>query len=117
MTLIRPLALALCFISLPAFGDAGPSDLPADDAGIVEDVGEYPDAGCPDGVCCVVLPNWDAAMFDAGPIDTGQRRRRPRIDAGQTPPPAEGGFGCSLGGAASLLWLLPLAASRRRKSQ
>ena len=116
MRLIAPLALALCLTSLPAFADAGPV-ASADDAGVVEDVGEYPDAGCADGVCCVVLPNWDAALFDAGPVDTGQRRRRPRADAGEVAPPDEGGFGCSAGGAASLLWLIPLAAVRRRKSQ
>ena len=115
MRLITSLALALCLTPLPTFADAGPV-VPTDDAGVVEDVGEYPDAGCADGVCCVVLPNWDVGMFDAGPIDTGQRRRRPAVDAGQIAPPEEGGFSCSGTGVASLLWLLPIAAARRRKS-
>ena len=114
MRLITPLAVALCLTPLPAFADAG-AIVPTDDAGVVEDVGEYPDAGCADGVCCVVLPNWDVGVFDAGPIDTGQRRRRPAVDAGQPTPPDESGFSCSGGGAASLFWLLSVAAVRRRK--
>ena len=116
MKLIRILSLAFCLVSASAFADVGANVPSSDDAGVVGDVGEYPDTGCADGLCCVVLPNWDAAFFDAGVVDTGQRRRRPRADAGQAPPPAEGGVGCAIGGAASVLWLLPLVATRRRKS-
>ena len=126
---IRQLGLALVLFSSPALAlvppadagstaDAGVSDrLPvSDDAGeAAGDTGAYPDSGCPDGVCCIVLPDWDASVFDAGPVDTGARRRRPALDAGSTTPPDEGGFGCSAGGAASLLWMVPLAALRRRR--
>ncbi len=85
------------------------------DAGVVADTGAYPDTGCPDGVCCLVLPDFDAS-FDSGPVDTGRRRRRAvNTDAGAEPP-EEGLFGCSASAASSLLWLLPLALTRRRRS-
>ena len=85
------------------------------DAGVVADTGAYPDTGCPDGVCCLVLPDFDAS-FDTGPVDTGRRRRRAvNPDAGAEPPD-EGLFGCSASGVSSLLWLLPLALTRRRRS-
>jgi hypothetical protein len=130
MLSLRHIGLALLLVSSPALAlvpppDAGPetadsgvSELPpAEDAGAeVADTGAYPDTGCADGVCCIVLPDWDAAFFDTGSTDTGARRRRPRSDAGSTTPPDEGGFGCSAGGAASLLWLIPLAALRRRRN-
>ena len=80
MKIIRILTLALCFASAPALADAGADGSSSDDAGVVGDVGEYPDTGCADGLCCVVLPNWDVSFFDAGVVDTGQRRRRPRAD-------------------------------------
>jgi hypothetical protein len=131
MLSLRHIGLALLLVSAPALAlvpppDAGPTaadsgvsdERPsAEDAGVeVADTGAYPDTGCPDGVCCIVLPDWDAAFFDTGSTDTGARRRRPRSDAGSTTPPDEGGFGCSAGGAASLLWLIPLAALRRRRN-
>ena len=132
MCSLRSIGLALLLVSSPALAlvpppdagapaeDSGLSDrlpAPAGDAGeVVGDTGAYPDSGCPDGVCCIVLPDWDASVFDAGPVDTGARRRRPRADVGAAPPPDEGGFGCSAGGAASLLWMIPLAAVRRRRN-
>jgi hypothetical protein len=127
MVSFRHIGLALVLLSSPALAlqpppdagtsaDAGVSEPASDDAGeAVGDTGAYPDSGCADGVCCIVLPDWDASVFDAGPVDTGARRRRPPLDAGAVTPPDEGGFGCSAGGAASLLWMLPLAALRRRR--
>ena len=85
------------------------------DNGTAADAGVYPDTGCLDGICCLVLPNWDAGYFDAGIVDTGRRRRVIRTpDAGEDAP-GDGLSGCSASGASSLLWLLPLMAIRRRK--
>ena len=126
----------LCFVAAPAYAirpqpaDAGTSvpEPPADTGTTMVDTGAtaidadpstgdagYPDTGCPDGVCCLVLPDFDA-NFDTGPVDTGRRRRRVvTVDAGDDVP-NDGMFGCSASGASSLLWLLPLLATRRRRS-
>jgi hypothetical protein len=101
---------------LPPAADAGTDRLPPADAGSSIDAGAYPDSGCADGVCCLVLPNWDAGSYDIGALDTGRRRRTAvDSDAGDAPP-EDGMFGCSASGAASLFWLLPLLATRRRRS-
>jgi hypothetical protein len=98
----------------PPAADAGTMPEPGSDAAPVADTGVYPDTGCPDGICCLVLPDWEAGSFDAGPVDIGLRRRqRTTPDAGPDAP--GGGFGCSASGVSSLLWLLPLAVTRRRR--
>tara|TARA_R110002126_G_scaffold4922_12_gene25539 strand:+ start:3773 stop:4102 length:330 start_codon:yes stop_codon:yes gene_type:complete len=95
--------------ALILFLTASPSNGTAADAGV------YLDAGCLDGICCLVLPNWDAGYFDVGIADTGRRRRVIKMpDAGEDTPD-DGLSGCSASGASSLLWLLPLVAIRRRK--
>ncbi len=95
----------------PPLADAGSNTPDADPA---VDAGDYPDTGCSDGVCDLVLPDFDAS-FDAGPVDSGRRRRRVvTVDAGDVPD--DGMFGCSASGVSSLLWLLPLLATRRRRS-
>jgi len=84
------------------------------DNGTAADAGVYPDTGCLDGICCLVLPNWDAGYYDAGIVDTGRRRRVVGVsDAGEEIPDELSG--CSASGISSLLWLLPLVALRRRK--
>jgi hypothetical protein len=98
-----------------AVAPAADAGVVAADAGVAADTGAYPDTGCPDGVCCLVLPDWDASEYDAGVVDTGRRRRRVTpVDAGTTPP-EDGLFGCSATGVGSLLWLVPLVAARRRR--
>ena len=109
---MRIFGVLMVLVATSAYADVG-ANVPEADAGTAMDAGAYPDTGCADGLCCVVLPDWDAGMYDAGPVDTGQRRRRPRADAGVTPPEPEGG--CSVGGAASWLWLLPVIGLRRRR--
>ena len=84
-------------------------------SGTAADAGVYLDAGCLDGICCLVLPNWDAGYFDVGIADTARRRRVIRMpDAGEDVP-GDGLSGCSASGVSSLLWLLPLVVIRRRK--
>ena len=93
--------LILCLILSPKLGQAA-------------DAGVYPDTGCSDGICCLILPDWEAGYYDAGIIDTGRRRRVVEtFDAGEETP--DEFSGCSISGASSLLWLLPLSAIRRRK--
>ena len=53
--LIKISVLAICLTAFPAPSQA-------------IDVGVYPDSGCTDGVCCLVLPNWDGGYFDADKI-------------------------------------------------
>jgi len=101
--LIKISVLAICLIAFPAPSSA-------------VDAGVYPDSGCADGVCCLVLPDWDGGYFDAGIVDTGRRRRVVLISDAGAEVPEDGAFGCSATGAASMLWLLPLLAVRRRKS-
>jgi hypothetical protein len=96
---------------VPPAADAGSGLVAATDAGNSVDAGAHPDSGCPDGICCLVLPNWDAGSYDIGALDTGRRRRRVvHSDPGDVP-----SDGCSASGASSLLWLLPLLATRRRR--
>lgn len=101
--LIKISVLAICLTAFPAPSQA-------------IDVGVYPDSGCTDGVCCLVLPNWDGGTFDAGIVDTGRRRRVTLISDAGPEVPEDGMFGCSATAAASMLWLLPLLAVRRRMS-
>ena len=101
--LIKASVLIICLTAFPAPSHA-------------VDAGVYPDTGCTDGVCCLVLPNWDGGYFDAGIVDTGRRRRIAPISDGGADVPTDGAFGCSAAGAASMLWLLPLLSVRRRKS-
>jgi len=104
--LIKIVTFVMCLIAMPASSQAV-------DGSQVVDIGVYPDSGCLDGICCLVLPDWDAGYYDIGVVDTGRRRRVVSIpDAGSESD--DDSFGCSTSSVLSLMWLLPLAFVRRR---